>query len=88
MSTLSYFITKTIVWAYKLAGNEELVLASVHGQHVRAMAPSHAFYCVIPLDQFLAVSSWRCHDTFTSFYLQNLSEVDSQGYRLGLIVIL
>jgi len=84
--TVSSWIKKTIILAYSLAKNHDLVKANVHSHQVRAIAASQAFYHDVPLEQVLQAGSWSCHNTFSSFYLKDLSEENNDGYRLGPII--
>ena len=86
LPTISSWIKKTIVLAYQLANNEDLNLAKVKAHQVRSVATSSAFYSSVPLEQILLAGTWRTHNTFSSFYLKNLTESSSKGYRLGPIV--
>ena len=40
----------------------------------------------VPLQEVLQAGTWRSHNTFVSFYLQDLSEENQEGYRLGPII--
>jgi len=84
--TISSWIKKTIIMSYDLANDQDLVKANVHSHQVRAIAASQAFYHDVPLEQVLQAGTWRCHNTFSSFYLKDLSEENNEGYRLGPIV--
>ena len=68
---------------YDLANDKDLVLSKVKAHQVRALAASEAFYNNAPIDYVLEACTWACHNTFSSFYLKNLSESHSSGYRLS-----
>jgi len=83
LPTISSWIKKTIVMCYDLANSEDLVLAKVKAHQVRALAASQAFYNNTPIEAVLQAGTWACHNTFSSFYLKNLSQSNSSGYRLS-----
>ena len=66
-----------------LANDEDLVLAKVKAHQVRALAASQAFYHNAPIDSLFETCTLACHNTFSSFYLKNLSESHSSSYRLS-----
>ena len=82
LPTISSWIKKTIVLCYDLANDEDLVLAKVKAHQVRALAVSQAFYNNAPIESILEAGTWGCHSTFSAFYLKNLSESNSSGFRL------
>ena len=82
LPTISSWIKKTIIMCYDLANDEDLVLAKVKAHQVRALAASQAFYNNAPIASVLEACTWACHNTFSSYYLKNLSESHSSGYRL------
>ena len=84
--TISNWIKETIVTCYKLANNTQLEFTNVKAHQVRALAASFAFYHKVPLQEVLQAGTWRSHNTFVSFYLQDLSEENQEGYRLGPII--
>ena len=83
LPTISSWIKKTIIMCYDLANDEDLVLAKVKAHQVRALAASQAFYNNAPIASVLEACTWACHNTFSSYYLKNLSESHSSGYRLS-----
>ena len=83
LPTISSWIKKTNVMCYDLANSEDLNLAKVKAHSVRALAASQAFYNNTPIESVLQTGTWACHNTFSSFYLKNLSQSNSSGYRLS-----
>jgi len=71
---------------YDLANDADLVLAKVEAHQVRALAVSQAFYNNAPIESILETETLACHNTFSVFYLKNLSESNSSGYRLSSFV--
>ena len=58
----------------------------IKAHQVRALSASLAHYNQVPMEQVMDACSWAWHNTFTSFYLKNLSEEMNNGYRIGHIV--
>ena len=86
--TISRWITSTVRDAYQATGhNEELLqLHSFRAHEVRALSASVAFDRAVPLHDVLQAAQWRCHNTFTSFYLRDMT-MERQGLMaLGPIV--
>ena len=81
LPTISSWLKKTIVLCYSLTNDKDLVLAKAH--QVRAFAVFQAFYNNAPIESILEAGTWACHSTFSAFYLKNLSESSSSGYRLS-----
>ena len=57
-------------------------IVKVKAHQVRALAATQAFYNNAPIESVLQACTWACHNTFSSFYLKNLSQSNSSGYRL------
>ena len=73
-ATISSWLKKTISMAYANAADEDFKLADVKAHQVRAMAASMAYYNKSSIHEVMDACTWKCHNTFTSFYLNNLSE--------------
>jgi hypothetical protein len=82
-ATISSWIQKTIRYAYQDASTEEASLGQVRAHDLRALAASWNLHCSIPLSDILRAAQWRCHTTFTSFYLRDMSLVEDDLLRLG-----
>ena len=85
-ATISSWIQKAIRYAYQDASTEEAALGQVRAHDLRAMASSWNLHCSIPLSDILRAAQWRCHTTFTSFYMQDMSLLEEDIWRLGPIV--
>ena len=68
MTTISSWIKETILMCYDLANSEDLVLVRVKAHQVRALVDPRAFY--------------NNASVVYSFYLKNLSQYYSSGYRV------
>ena len=86
-ATLSSWLKQTILLCYKQADQQALDLVQVKAHDIRAFAASKAFYGGISVDQIMQACHWKAHNTFTNFYLKDLtwSDTDNNMY-LGPIV--
>lgn len=82
-ATISSWIKKTIVLAYKNSNQKDWDAHKVKAHQVRALASSTAFYNKAPLNEVLKACTWTSHNTFTSFYLHNMSEQMGELLRLA-----
>ena len=87
-STISSWIKHTIQFCYSRAETTDMVLTGVKAHDVRAFAASKAFYGGTSLDQIMQACHWRSHNTFTKFYLKDLTGQDQKegSYHLGSFV--
>ena len=54
---------------------------------IRAFAASKAFYGEVSVDQIMQECHWKAHNTFTNFYLKDLTWLDNDNNMyLGLVV--
>ena len=86
-ATLSSWLKQTILLCYKQADQQALDLVQVKAHDIRAFAASKAFYGGISVDQIMQACRWKAHNTFTNFYLKDLtwSDTDNNMY-LGPVV--
>ena len=86
-ATLSSWLKQTILLCYKQADQQALDLAQVKAHDIRAFAASKAFYGGVSVDQIMQACHWKAHNTFTNFYLKDLtwSDTDNNMY-LGSVV--
>ena len=78
---------QTILLCYKQADQQALNLVQVKAHDIRAFAASQAFYGGVSVDQIMQACHWKAHNTFTNFYLKDLtwSDIDNNMY-LGPVV--
>ena len=81
-STISSWLKQTICLAYKSSSQTDWDAHKVKAHQVSAFAASTAFYNKAPLGEVLQACTWASHNTFTSFYLHNLSEQMGDLLRL------
>ena len=48
---------------------------------------SKAFYGGVSVDQIMPASHWKAHNTFTNFYLKDLTWSDDNNMYLGPVVV-
>ena len=83
--TISSWLKKAVVSAYKHTekDGQALRLYRVHGHQVRSMAASWAAARQVSMERILTSCSWKSHNTFTSFYLKDLSLFRNDLIELG-----
>ena len=83
--SISRWIQQAIRWSYLAAASQEelLRLHKVKAHDVRGIAASVAFERNVALSDIMAAACWRCHTTFTSFYLRDLSLQANDLFKLG-----
>ena len=78
-STLSSWLKQTILLCYKQADQQALDFVQVKAHDIRAFAASKAFYGGVSLDQIMQACHWKAHNTFTNFYLKDLTWSDNDN---------
>ena len=87
-ATLSSWLKQTILLCYKQADQQALDLVQDKAHDIRTFAASKAFYSGVSVDQIMQACHWKAHNTFTNFYLKDLtwSDNDNNMY-LGPVVV-
>ena len=86
-STISSWLIQTIRQCLAKCSEDTARLANVRAHDIRALAASWAFKHSVPLDDIMRACSWKAHDTFTSFYLKDVSLTSTEGtISLGPVV--
>ena len=87
-ATLCSWLKQTILLCYKPADQQALDLVQVKAHDIRAFTASKAFYGGVSVDQIMQACDWKAHNTFTNFYLKDLtwSDNDNNMY-LGPVVV-
>ena len=85
---LSSWLKQTILLCYKRSDQQALYMVQVKARDIRAFAASKAFYGGVSVDQIMQACHWKAHNTFTNFYLKDLtwSDTDNNMY-LGPVVV-
>ena len=58
-------------------------LLKVKAHDVRALAASWAFHKGVAFEEIMEACHWRSHNTFTNFYLKDLTWTNDQDMSLG-----
>ena len=82
-ATISSWIQKAIQYAYQDVNTEEESLGQVRAHDLRAIAASWNLHHSIPISDILRAAQWRSHNTFTSFYLRDMTMQEDDILRLG-----
>ena len=70
---------ETIVLCYKQADQQSLDLVQVKAHDIRAFAASKVFYGGVSVDQIMQACHWKARNTFTNFYLKDLTWSDNDN---------
>ena len=79
-ATISAWLKKTIMFCYDL--NKSSSNRNFRAHSIRSKAVSWAFRHQASLEQILAAGTWRSANTFTSFYLKEISSTSASGTKL------
>ena len=87
-ATLSSWLKQTILLCYKQADQQALDLVQVKAHDIRAFTASKAYYSGVSVDQIMKACHWKAHNTFTNFYLKDLTWLDNDNNMyLGQVVL-
>ena len=78
-ATLSSWLKQTILLCYKQADQQALDLVHVKAHDIRAFETSKAFYGGVSVDQIMQACHWKAHNTFTNFYLKDVTWSDNDN---------
>ena len=78
-AALASWLKQTILLCYKQADKQALDLFQVKAHDIRAFAASKAFYGGVSVDQTMQACHWKAHNTFTNFYLKDLTWSDNDN---------
>ena len=78
-ATLSSWLKQTILLCYEQADQQALDLVQVKAHDIRAFAASKAFYGGVSVYQIMQACHWKAHNTFTNFYLKDLTWSDNDN---------
>ena len=72
-------LKQTILLYYKQADQQALDLVQVKAHDIRPFAAPKAFYGGVSVDQIMQACHWKAHNTFTNFYLKDLTWADNDN---------
>ena len=75
----SSWFKQTILFCCKQADQKALDLVQVKMHDIRAFAASTAFYGGVSVNQIIQTCHWKAHNTFTNFYLKDLTWSDNDN---------
>ena len=78
-ASLSSWLKQTILLCCKQADQQALDLVQVKAHDIRAFAASKAFYGGVSVDQIMQPCHWKAHNSFTNFYLKDLTWSDNDN---------
>ena len=85
-NTLSGWIRSLIKFTYQKCPFNTIQLSAARPHEVRALSTSMAWKANLALDEILHAACWSNHNTFTAFYLKDLSLIKGQLHSLGPLV--
>ena len=80
------WLKQTILLCYEQADQPSLDLVQVTAHDIRAFAASKALYGGVSVDQIMQACHWKSHNTFTNFYLKDLTWSHNDNMYLGPVV--
>ena len=85
-NTISGWLKKTVMKCYEVASPDSQRLFRLKAHDVRALSSSWAFHRNASMENIMRACSWRSHNTFTGFYLRDLTMIQGEMLRLGPLV--
>ena len=86
-STVSGWLKKAVSVAYEHASPDTQRLYKMKPHDVRALSSSWAFFKNVSMENIMQSCSWKSHNTFTSFYLKDLTRIQEDMLCLGPLVV-
>lgn len=82
-STIASWIKKTIKLVYQQASSSDLAVSQIRAHDIRGFSTSWAFRNAVPLLDVLRAGCWKCHSTFSDFYLKDVTTIRDDMRNLG-----
>jgi len=82
-NTISSYLKRLIQAAYQNAGPEERKVRQIKAHEVRAVSASWAFFSNMAVEDIMRSCNWKSHNTFTNFYLRDLTMMKENMMKLG-----
>ena len=86
-ATVSSWIKKCILLCLDLQGKTPQGPFRVRAHDVRALSASLAYSARVPLESVMEACTWASSNTFTAFYLKDVSLLQENVQRLGPLVV-
>jgi hypothetical protein len=88
VNTISRWIREAIKLAYQMQGSADIEkLYSISAHEVRAISTSLLAWKNTAIKEILKAAYWKCHNTFTQYYLRNMTLASKRLHRQGSGVI-
>ena len=84
--TISSWLVTTVRYVYEHMQDQTARLYHVKDHDLRAFATSWNALQKVSTRDILRTAQWRSHNTFTAFYLVNLSVIEEDMYKIGPLV--
>ena len=78
-ATISFWVKKLVRFCYELSDRLPEGPFRVRAHDTRGVSTSLALLKGVALEDILSAASWASHNTFTSFYLQEVAETSESG---------
>lgn len=85
-NTVSGWLKRAVMVAYEHSSPDSQRLYRVKAHDVRALSASWAFQKNASMENIMQACSWRSHNTFTGFYLRDLTRIQGKMLSLGPVV--
>ena len=86
-NTISGWLKKAVSVCYEHSSPDTQRLYHVKAHDVRSMSASWAFFRNVSLESIMSACSWKSHNTFTSYYLKDLTRIQGDMLCLGPLVV-
>ena len=86
-NTITGWVRKLIRFCYDQVDDRSAQLLGTSVHAIRGIAATLAFKGSAPLEEIMQACSWKGHNTFTSFYLKDVSGMSKDVYSLGPLVV-
>ena len=83
-NTLSSWIRQLLLFCYKNPSENAAELLGTRTHEIRGLAHTLSYVGMSSMEHILQAGSWKNHSTFTSAYLKDLTEIDTELlHRIG-----
>ena len=86
-NTVSSWVKQLILYVHKNASSEKLQVGKVRAHDTRALSASLALHQNMALPALLKTCTWASHNTFTNFYLRDVTVLEKGLHKLGPLVL-
>ena len=87
VNTVSGWVRKLIQFCYEHVDSRTAKLQGTSTHTIRGLASTLAFKGSASLEDIMSACSWKSHNTFSSFYLEDVAGIMDDLYKLGPISV-